>query len=94
MLPHLMYCLNLFVFGGVGAMVFNTTFINISVIHDGQFYWWRKSKYQEKTTDLLQVTEKLLSHGHGLTSFKIVKLFLLASPFTISKNRNLFEWQK
>jgi hypothetical protein len=29
----------LFVFGGVGAMVFNTTFINISVIHDGQFYW-------------------------------------------------------
>jgi hypothetical protein len=46
-------------------------------------------KYQEKTTDLLQVTEKHLSHG--LTSFEIVKLFLLASPFTIYKNRNLFE---
>ena len=25
----------------------------------GQFYWWRKPKYQEKTTDLLQVTDKL-----------------------------------
>ena len=25
----------------------------------GQFYWWRKSEYPEKTTDLSQVTEKL-----------------------------------
>ena len=25
----------------------------------GQFYWWRKSEYLEKTTDLLQVTDKL-----------------------------------
>jgi hypothetical protein len=26
---------------------------------DGQFYWWRKLEYQEKTTDLSQVTDKL-----------------------------------
>ena len=25
----------------------------------GQFYWWRKSEYPEKTTDLPQVTDKL-----------------------------------
>jgi hypothetical protein len=25
----------------------------------GQFYWWRKSEYPEKTTDLLQVTNTL-----------------------------------
>ena len=24
-----------------------------------QFYWWRKSEYPEKTTDLSQVTDKL-----------------------------------
>ena len=25
----------------------------------GQFYWWRKAEYPEKTTDLSQVTDKL-----------------------------------
>ena len=25
----------------------------------GQFYWWRKSEYPEKTTDLSQITDKL-----------------------------------
>ena len=27
-----------------------------------QFYWWRKPDDPEKTTDLLQVTEKLTYH--------------------------------
>jgi hypothetical protein len=27
--------------------------------HGSQLYWWRKPKYPEKTTDLLQVTDKL-----------------------------------
>ena len=27
--------------------------------HGGQFYWWRKTEYPEKTTDLPQVTDKL-----------------------------------
>ena len=42
-------------------MVFNATFNNFSVIYsDGQFSWWRKPDfYLEKTTDLLQFTDKL-----------------------------------
>jgi hypothetical protein len=27
--------------------------------HGGQFYWWKKPEYPEKTTDLSQVTNKL-----------------------------------
>ena len=27
--------------------------------HVGQFYWWRKSEYPKKSTDLSQVTDKL-----------------------------------
>jgi len=33
----------------------------------GQFYWWRKSEYLEKTTDLSQVTPR---HEHGSNSQK------------------------
>jgi hypothetical protein len=44
-------------------MVLNSTFNNILVISQlycgGQFYWWRKQKYLEITTDLSQDTDKL-----------------------------------
>jgi hypothetical protein len=42
------------------VMVFKTTFNNIfQLYHGGQFYWWGKLEYPEKTIDLLQVTDKL-----------------------------------
>jgi hypothetical protein len=36
----------------------------------GQFYWWRKPKYPEKTTDLSQVTNKLA--GFKLTTLVVI----------------------
>ena len=40
-------------------MVYNATFNNISAIYrGGQFYWWTKPVYPEKTTEQLQVTDK------------------------------------
>ena len=30
-----------------------------TIFRGGQFYWWRKQKYPEKTIDLPQVTDKL-----------------------------------
>ena len=36
-------------------MVFNIPFNT----YIGQFYWWRKLEYSEKTIDLSQITDKL-----------------------------------
>jgi len=46
-----------------GFMVFNATFNNISVTvyRGGQFYWWRKSEYPEKTTGLPQVMANFIT---------------------------------
>ena len=40
-------------------MVFNATFNNIQLYRGGQFYWWRKAEYPEKTTNLSQINDKL-----------------------------------
>jgi len=41
-------------------MVINVTFNNIFQLNrSGQFYWWRKPEYPEKTNDLPQITDKL-----------------------------------
>ena len=41
-----------------------TPFSRIFHLHrGGQFYCWRKLEYPEKTTDLLQLIDKLLSHN-------------------------------
>jgi len=39
-----------------------------------QFFWWRKPEWPEKTTNLSQVTDKLLSHSKCKASTPVGKL--------------------
>ena len=50
-----------------------------------QFYWWRKLKYPENTTTLLQVTDKLYHTMLYLVHLELTTLVVIGNNYTGSK---------
>ena len=53
----------------------------------GQFYWWMKAEYPEKTTDLLQTTHKLIEYTSPSAVFELT-LVVIGTDCTFSSKSN------
>jgi hypothetical protein len=69
-------------FGFCRVIVFYATFNNIAAILWQSVYWWRKSEYSEKTTNLSQVTDKLYHIHLAWTGFELTTLVVIDTDCT------------
>ena len=69
----------------------NTLLVSWRSVLFGPFYWWRKPEFPEKTTDLLQVTDKLYHIEITLVLLPIKNSQATNPHMTVDENK-MYTW--